>query len=208
MDKLEEAHYFASPIYVVKKPEFLEAVRTVSLRYEDNSRECTKNSVMLMTGTYAHEPELEEFSLYVSQTAWNILESQGYNMDRLATFFTEMWTQEHGHLSSMETHIHGHGSQISAFYFIDAPKGSCKLVLHDPRSAKVITNLPEKDNTKITMGSHQIVFTPEAGTLIFANAWFPHSLTKNMSQEPMKFVHMNLSVAVAPEAEEPKVEVI
>jgi uncharacterized protein (TIGR02466 family) len=207
MDKLEEAHYFASPIYVVKKPEFLEAVRTVSTRYEEAHREGSKGAT-LMTGTYAHEPELEEFSRYVSQTAWNILSSQGYNMDSLVTFFTEMWTQEHGHMSSMETHIHGHGVQISAFYFIDAPKDSCKLVLHDPRQAKVIINLPEKDATKITMGSHQVVFTPEAGTLIFANAWLPHSFTKNMSQEPMRFVHMNLSVAVAPHTHEPEVEVI
>jgi uncharacterized protein (TIGR02466 family) len=208
MDKLEEAHYFASPIYVVRKPEFLEAVRTVSTRYEDVSRDYQKNPMMLMTSTYSHEPELEEFSRYVSQTAWNILESQGYNMSSLVTFFTEMWTQEHGPMSSMETHIHGHGVQISAFYFIDAPKNSCKLVLHDPRSAKVITNLPEKDTNKISLGSHQIVFTPEEGTLIFVNAWLPHSLTKNMSQEPMRFVHMNLSVAVAPEAQEPDVEVI
>jgi uncharacterized protein (TIGR02466 family) len=207
MDKLEEAHYFASPIYMVKKPEFLDAVRTVSERYAETSREGSKGAT-LMTGTYAHEPELEEFSRYVSQTAWNILSSQGYNMDSLVTFFTEMWTQEHGHMSSMETHIHGHGVQISAFYFIDAPKDSCKLVLHDPRHAKVIINLPEKDATKITMGSHQVVFTPEAGSLIFANAWLPHSFTKNMSQEPMKFVHMNLSVAVSPEAQEPEVEVI
>jgi uncharacterized protein (TIGR02466 family) len=129
-------------------------------------------------------------------------------MDSLVTFFTEMWTQEHRHMSSMETHIHGHGVQISAFYFIDAPKDSCKLVLHDPRQAKVIINLPEKDANKITLGSHQIVFTPEEGTLIFVNAWLPHSLTKNMSQGPMRFVHMNLSVAVAPEAQEPEVEVI
>lgn len=207
MDKLEEAHYFASPIYMVKKPEFLEAVRTVSTRYEEAHCEGSKGAT-LMTGTYAHEPELEDFSRYVSQTAWNILQSQGYNMDNLVTFFTEMWTQAHGHMSSMETHIHGHGVQISAFYFIDVPKDSCKLVLHDPRHAKVIINLPEKDATKITMGSHQVVFTPEAGSLIFANAWLPHSFTKNMSQEPMKFVHMNLSVAVAPETQEPEVEVI
>jgi len=208
MDKLEEAHYFASPIYVVKKPEFLEAVRSVSWKYEMESLKCSKDAINLMTGTYAHEPELEEFSRYVSQTSWNILQSQGYNMDSLVTFFTEMWTQAHSHMSSMETHIHGHGVQISAFYFLDTPKDSCKLVLHDPRHAKVIINLPEKDATKITMGSHQVVFTPEAGTLIFANAWLPHSFTKNMSQEPMKFVHMNLSVAVAPEAQEPDVEVI
>lgn len=209
MDKLEEMHYFASPVYVVQKPDFLEAVNTVSARYEEASREHkkTNNYVNLMTGSYAHEPELEEFSRYVSQTAWNILASQGFAMDQLVTYFTEMWTQEHNHLSSMETHVHGGGSQISAFYFLNVPKGGCKMVIHDPRPGKVIVNLPETDNSKITMGSHQIVFTPTEGTMIFTNAWLPHSLTKNMSNQPVRFVHMNLSVSVAPE-QEPMVEVV
>jgi uncharacterized protein (TIGR02466 family) len=203
-DTLEQMDYFASPVYVVTKPEFMDAVRTVSTRYEEASREHKKNPdyVNLMTASYAHEPELEAFSQYISQTAWNILSSQGYNMDNLVTYFTEMWTQEHNHLSSMETHVHGYGVQISAFYFIDVPENSCKLVVHDPRPGKVIINLPEKNVNKITAGSHQIVFTPQPGTLIFANAWLPHSFTKNMSHESMRFVHMNLSVAVNEKPEE------
>lgn len=209
MDKLEEMHYFATPVYVVDKPEFIDAVRTVSTRYEEASRERKKSAdyVNLMTASYSHEPELEDFSRYVSQTAWNILASQGYNMDDMVTYFTEMWTQEHNQLSSMETHVHGAGCQISAFYFIDAPSHACKLVVHDPRPGKVIINLPEKDASKITLGSHQIVFTPRAGTMIFINAWVPHSFTKNMSTESMRFVHMNLSVA-SQTSEEPSVEVV
>lgn len=209
MDKLEEMHYFASPVYVVMKPDFLDAVNAVSARYEEASREHKKSPdyVNLMTGSYAHEPELEEFSRYVSQTAWNILSAQGYAMDKLVTHFTEMWTQEHNHLSSMETHVHGLGSQISAFYFLDVPKGGCKMVIHDPRPGKVIVNLPEADNNKITLGSQQIVFNPVPGTMIFTNSWLPHSLTKNMSDKPVRFVHMNLSVALAPE-QEPMVEVV
>jgi uncharacterized protein (TIGR02466 family) len=210
-DTLEEQHYFPTPVYVVLKPEFLDAVRTVSARYEEKSRERKKNPdyVNLMTASYQHEPELQEFSQYVSQTAWNILSSQGFAMDQLVTYFTEMWTQEHNHMSSMETHVHGQGAQISAFYFIDVPDKACKLVIHDPRPGKVIINLPEKNNEEITTASHQIVFTPQQGSLIFANAWLPHSFTKNMSDEPMRFVHMNLSVAFNETApEEKSVEVI
>jgi uncharacterized protein (TIGR02466 family) len=208
MDKLTEMHYFSSPVYMVKKTEFLEAVNIVSQRYEEASRQLKDSDeyVNLMTGTYAHEPELEEFSRYVSQTAWNILASQGFAMDSLVTFFTEMWTQQHNHLSSMETHVHGNGSQISAFYFLDVPKGGCRMVIHDPRPGKVIVNLPEADNKKITLGSHQIVFTPEAGTLILTNSWLPHSFTKNTSYDPVRFVHMNLSVA--PQQEDTGVEVL
>jgi uncharacterized protein (TIGR02466 family) len=206
MDTLSETHYFQSPVYVVNKPEFLNAVRTVSTRYEQASKaQRNAPTVLAMTANYSHEEELKEFSEYVSQTAWNVLSSQGYWMDDNVTFFTEMWTQEHNTSSYMETHVHGYGSQITAFYFIDAPENSCKFVIHDPRPGKVIVNLPEKDNSAITLGSRQIVFTPQAGTLILTNSWLPHSFTKNYSSEPMRFVHMNISVAPS---EAGKVEII
>jgi uncharacterized protein (TIGR02466 family) len=197
MDTLNETHYFVTPVYMVRKEEFLESVKRVSNRYLSAVRE-KKKRYALMTGSYSHEPEIQGFAQYVSQTAWNILAAQGFDMKNLVTYFTEMWTQEHSHMSSMETHMHGRGAQVSAFYFLDTPKGGCKFAIHDPRPSKVIINLPEDEPEKMTMGSHQILFTPEPGTLIFTNAWLPHSMTKNHSREPVRFVHMNLSVAANP----------
>jgi uncharacterized protein (TIGR02466 family) len=208
MDKLTEAHYFVSPVYMVKKEEFVDVVGAVSDRYLAKARPDGKHFPTLMTADYSQEPELAEFSQYVSQTAWNILQAQGYAMDKLVTYFTEMWTQEHNHMSGMETHMHGMGAQISAFFFIDVPADGCKMVIHDPRPAKVIINMPQADDSKISNGSTQIVFTPEVGTLIFTNAWLPHSFTRNQSDKPTRFVHMNLSVAVAPVKEDPNVEVL
>lgn len=205
-DTLSEAHYFSCPVYMVKKAEFVEKVRAVSDRYLSDAS--VGNGVVTMTGNFSHEEDIAEFSQYVSQTAWNILASQGYAMDNLLTYFTEMWTQEHNLMSSMETHLHGMGAQISAFFFLDVPEGGCKLVIHDPRPAKVIINLPQKDEGNITAGSNQIVFTPEVGTLILTNSWLPHAFTRNTSDKPTRFVHMNLSVTVAPEQPQPQVEIV
>lgn len=206
MDKLNETHYFVTPVYMVRKLEFLETVKKVSNQYLAASRQKNKKTYTLMTANYSHEPEMQPFAQYVSQTAWNILAAQGFAMKEMVTFFTEMWTQEHNHMSSMETHMHGRGAQISAFYFLDAPKDGCKFAIHDPRPSKVIINLPEEKPEEMTSGSHQILFTPEPGTLIFTNAWLPHSLTKNLSRDPCRFVHMNLSVAANPmQIEEPEI---
>jgi uncharacterized protein (TIGR02466 family) len=202
-DTLSELQYFSCPMYMVLKKEFLQQVREVSNRYLPNDG--IKNPATKMSNNYSHEVDLQDFSQYVSQTAWNILASQGYAMDSLVTYFTEMWTQEHNFMSSMETHIHGYGSQVSAFYFLDVPKDGCSFVIHDPRPAKVIIGMPPKDDKKITAASNQILFTPEEGTLIFINSWMPHSLTRSMSHESMRFVHMNLSVVQAPE---PEVEIV
>ena len=212
MEQLQEATYFPTKVYAIKKPEFLEAVKEVSARYLEESKKTLGEGqhMTVMTATYAHEESIKDFAEYVSQTAWNILHSQGYAVDQLVTFFTEMWTQEHNNMSSMETHVHGRGAQISAFYFLDAPKSGCKMVIHDPRPGKVIINLPEANNKEITMASHQVVFTPEPGALILTNAWLPHSFSKNFSKEPVLFVHMNLSVMLNPNAvkQEKTVEVV
>ena len=131
--------------------------------------------------------------------------TQGYNMDPMVTFFQEMWCQEHNHQSAIDTHVHGNGSCMSVFYFLDMPVGACKMIIHDPRPAKVVTNLPMHDDTKISMGSDQVMFSPEVGTLVFAPPWLPHQFTRNNSVDPVRFVHMNLSVTPAPQ---PMVEVI
>jgi hypothetical protein len=212
MDQLEEFHYFTSPVYAVKKPEFLAPIKAITKKYLDRSRANKKNKspMTVMTPNFSNDPEATGFAQYVSQTAWNILDSQGYNVDNMVTYFTEMWTQEHNFHSSMDQHIHGSGSQVSAFFFLEVPANSCKMVIYDPRPAKVIIGLPEKDHSKISQSANTIVFTPEAGTIIFTPAWLPHSFTRNLNKtQPVHFVHMNLSVSPAPEVEaDPNVEVI
>ena len=204
MDTLDESHLFVSSVYAIKKPEFLDAVNSVSERYLQAYKP-DQPQMTVMTGGFAHEPEVKDFAQYVSQTAWNILKGQGFAMDNLVTYFMEMWTQEHNNHSSMDYHVHGMVAQVSAFYFLDTPAEGCRLVLHDPRPAKVITNLPEKDWANVTPASTQIVFNPDAGTLFFAPAWLPHSFSKNFGDKPSRFVHMNLGVVAAPQ---PEVEIV
>jgi len=212
MDKLEEFHYFTTPIYAVKAKQFLEPIRKVSENYlkQSKTRHKGKNPMTVMTGNFSEDPLALEFAQYVSQTAWNILQAQGYAVDNLVTYFMEMWTQEHNFHSHMETHVHGSGAQVSAFYFLQSPQNACKMVIYDPRPGKVIINLPQQDMNKVTPSAQQIVFAPEEGTLIFTPSWLPHSFTRNLNKtNPMRFVHMNLGVTEAPvQQTDPKVEVI
>lgn len=210
MEKLHEATYFPTKVYAIKKPEFLESVKAVSDEYIKAAHERLGEGqhMTVMTATYAHEEKIQPFAEYVSQTAWNILQSQGYAMDKLVTFFTEMWTQEHNAFSDMTYHVHNMGAQISAFYFLDVPKGGCQFLIHDPRPTKMMVNLPDADEKVVSGATSHIVFTPEPGTLLFTNSWLPHSFSKNMSMDPTRFVHMNLSVTMSPETEDPQVEVV
>lgn len=115
-------------------------------------------------------------------------------MQDKAVAFTEMWTQEHHKHSAMDAHVHGFGSQIVGFYFLETPEDCSRVVFHDPRAAKVQIDLPEQDVNMATPASKMINFQPKPGLMIFANSWLMHSFTRHASDKPIKFVHFNLTV--------------
>jgi len=200
--QLQVAYHFPCLIYIIERPDFLEAVNTVS---EEGLAEARKTQSLneiyplYMTGNYFGDPRMTGFTEFVGATAWNILNEQGYAMQDKAVQFTEMWTQEHHKHSAMDAHVHGFGSQIVGFYFLETPEdGSC-VVFHDPRAAKVQIDLPEQDIGMATPASKMINFTPKPGMMIFANSWLSHSFTRHAAEKQIKFVHFNLTVIPQPQ---------
>jgi len=197
---LQVAHHFPCPIYLIERPDFLETVNAISEEYlEIRRKESDLNEIypVYMTNSFYGDPRMAEFSNFVGATAWNILKDQGYNMQGMAVSFTEMWTQEHYKHSAMDAHVHGYGSQIVGFYFIETPEDSSRVVFHDPRSAKIQIDLPEQDINIATPASKMINFTPKPGLMIFANSWLSHSFSRHAADKPIKFVHFNLTVIPA-----------
>jgi uncharacterized protein (TIGR02466 family) len=198
-------YHFPSAIYSVSKPEFLNPVRDISNQYLQRIKKIKPKLEtlfpMYQTEGFFHEAKLDEFTSYIAQAAWTILDNQGHDMKNIITYFQEMWCQEHQKYSGHDEHIHSLGAQISGFYFLDCPKDSCMLSLYDPRPGRRQINLPETDVKKITLASSTINFIPKAGDMFFINSWLPHGITRNASKNPMRMVHFNLGVdRAAPKA--------
>jgi uncharacterized protein (TIGR02466 family) len=187
---------FQTMVYHIDKPEFLEMVGQVAEESLIKAKEKVSDEfdLTIMSENIFNDPRVEAFAKWVGQTAWNILDSQGYDMSQSVTHFTEMWVQEHHKNSDMAQHVHGGGNQIVGFYFLECPDKCSSLVLHDPKPGKVQINLKQKDVTKITAASTEITYKPQKGKLVFTNAWLPHSFTRHGADEPIKFVHFNLDV--------------
>jgi len=201
--QLQVAYHFPCPIYIIERPDFLEAVNAISeeaLEVQRKERDLNEIYPVYMTGKYFGDSRMAEFSEFVGATAWNILNEQGYAMQNKAVQFTEMWTQEHHKHSAMDAHVHGFGSQITGFYFLETPENCSHVVFHDPRSGKVQIDLPEQDMNMATPASKMINFTPKPGMMIFANSWLSHSFTRHAAELPIKFVHFNLTVIQQPQA--------
>ena len=200
--QLQVAYHFPCPIYIIERPDFLETVSQVSeesLAESRKERNLDEIYPVYMSDNYYGDPRMSQFSEFVGSTAWNILNEQGYAMQDKAVQFTEMWTQEHHKHSAMDAHVHGFGSQIVGFYFLETPEDCSRLVVHDPRAAKVQIDLPEQDMNMATPASKAINFTPKPGMMIFANSWLMHSFTRHAADKPIKFVHFNLTVIPAPQ---------
>ena len=198
--QLQVSYLFPCPIYLIDRPDFLESVKVVSdealteKRKQDGLDEIYP---VLMSANYFADPRMAAFSEFVGSTAWNILNEQGYAMQDKAASFLEMWTQEHHKHSAMDQHVHGYGSQIVGFYFLETPESCSNVVFHDPRAAKVQVDLPEQDTNIATPASKMINFTPKPGMMIFANSWLAHSFTRHAAELPIRFVHFNLTVIPA-----------
>ena len=197
---LQVAYQFPCPVYFIERPDFLKEVSLVSeenLIIQRKDRKLDEMYPVCMSDSYFADPRMAKFAEFVGSTAWNILNEQGYAMTDKAVSFTEMWTQEHHKHSAMDQHVHGYGSQIVGFYFLETPENCSNLVFHDPRSGKVQIDLPEKDINIATPASKMINFTPKPGMMIFANSWLAHSFTRHAADTPIKFVHFNLTVIPA-----------
>lgn len=194
---LDELHYFATPVYITKQPQFLDLVKAIaldSIKQVHGDKKPDKIYPTRMSGSMLEDPRIEEFANFIGQTAWNILSSQGYAMDNFSTGFSELWCQEHFQTSSMEMHAHHGGDHIVGFYFLDTPDGCPPAVIHDPRPARGMLDLPQVNPQQVTLASMAVNFVPEPGLMLFAPAWLAHSFGRNPSKLPFRFVHFNISV--------------
>jgi hypothetical protein len=190
-DILDQWQYFPSPVYNIKKPEFLNVARKASK--EALKTHGAINPIYPMAqGSLFDSTELEPFFSYVLNTSWNLMSEQGYQMEGFSTHLTQAWVQEHHKLSSMEYHSHP-DCDLVAFYVLECPKDAPKLVIHDPRPMRIASNLPEADLSKITTATRMVNFDLEAGTLMFTPSWLAHSFTRNPSLKPFTFIHLNIN---------------
>jgi uncharacterized protein (TIGR02466 family) len=195
---VEHFYHFPSTVSIVDGLKFLDVVSFVA--EEELAKTKSQNPNLddiypvRMTGNFFDDERVREFADFVATSAWKVLTHQGYATDSMGMFFTEMWVQEHHKHSLMEQHVHGAGSQMIGFYFLNAPEKCSNALFHDPRPGKVQTNLPEKDLSQATIGSNAIHFVPKPGMLLLANSWLPHSFSRHASEEPLLFVHFNLGV--------------
>jgi len=196
-NELSVQSLFPSNVYWIHRPEYLEIAKEVSYAYlaktKKQKTECNPVYPVHMT-EYMDDPRIYPMIEYIAGTGWNILQSQGFNMEGWTVVCKEFWCQEHEKYSGHDEHVHGFGHQLTGLYFIDVPENSCQFVVHDPRPAKRQINMYPKDMNELTYANIATYFKPEPGMMYFTNSWLPHGFTRNANDNPFTFIHFNLGV--------------
>ena len=145
------------------------------------------------TNELLEDPEFRVFNKFILNTAKNVLDAQGFDLTNHKLKYTEMWVQEFtrtggGH---HDTHIHWN-NHISGFYFLKCSEKTSAPIFHDPRPGKMMIQLPEKEEDKITYASSKMVLKPKPGSLIMFNSFLPHQFPFDLGTEPFRFIHFNI----------------
>ena len=200
---------FSSPIYVFEEKKFLQNIDNLCETYlktaKKNNEKLVKDREKLFNKKIkdfglAHSSEnmyndknFKELCNFIGNISVDILSKQGFDLTNHRVDFTEMWVQEFslnggGH---HDTHIH-YNNHISGFYFLKCSEKTSYPVFHDPRPGKMMTQLLEKDSSKITQVSEKLNYKPIPGTFLFFNSYMPHEFVVDNGIEPFRFIHFNL----------------
>jgi uncharacterized protein (TIGR02466 family) len=136
--------------------------------------------------------KFEHFSKFVEQSAFRILESQGFDMSKQIIDYTDLWVQEFGKKGGGHQRVHIHNGHISGFYFLKCSNKTSYPIFHDPRPAAMITKLPYKLPLQ-TNSIQQVDFRPTPGKFMFFNSFLPHEFSVDPGVEPFRFIHFNLT---------------
>ena len=209
IEKINTSLYFSSPLYIIEIPQWINNVNKICDKY---LKQAKKNNEKIIkerdkklnkkigdhgmshhSTSLINDPNLKELQEYIGSTSWDILNHMGYDLTNYELFWTEFWVQEFAEKGGghHEGHIH-YDNHISGFYFLKCSEKTSFPIFHDPRPAKLITQLPLKKEGELTLGTDKIHLKPKPGTMVFFPSYMEHEFVVDNGVEPFRFIHFNL----------------
>lgn len=183
---MEGYAYFPAIVYRDEKPEFVEKILPICLKYlKSNSGENVTNQ----SADLNHEPAMRELIEYIIESSKYILNSQGYMIDKYDFYMRGIWAQEIYGASGTNVHVHKN-SQICGWFFLETPENGSYPIYYDTRRNKDMIELDFEQTNEITNATNMIHFNNmQPGSILFNNSWMQHQLNGGFSKEPTRCIH-------------------
>ena len=132
-----------------------------------------------------------EFINLISQNINNVLNDMNWDLSKQKAKIAAMWAIINIGGASNSRHHHGN-SDISAAYYVRAPKNCGEIVFYDPRPAPVYFHpLSTKPNS---LNATQNSVNPVEGGLVLFPSYLDHSVNPNISNEERIVVSFNINL--------------
>lgn len=186
--------YFPSIIYRDEKPEWIQKLSDLTLKYFQKQSDKFPNSSFIQTEDMSSDNEFFFLKNYLLETSREILQQQGYLMNKYDLYVSSLWGQSLNKDSGTNVHIHKN-SQISGWFFLNAEINGSYPIYHDTRLNKQMVELDwDENNTKVSIATSWIHFkNMNPGTIMFSNSWIEHGLSVNKSNNTCKSIHFVIS---------------
>jgi len=180
--------YFSSFVYSENKPEWVRNLNTLSDKY---LKKIEKPGNNYHSNNLSLEKDMGFFSSYVGGESYKILKEQGYDLNNHSLAMTSLWVQDLKKGGHHCGHVHSN-NHVSGFYFLKCNDKSSFPVFHDPRPAKLITDLPLINETQLSEGSPSFYIKPIPGDLVLFNSYLNHEYSLNKDKDVFRFIHFNI----------------
>jgi uncharacterized protein (TIGR02466 family) len=202
--------YFNSPIYLGEVKELINPlikatdkyineskkinIKVIKQREKDFRKKIGDFGLSYHSTTLLNDNNFDTLKFYIDDRALEIFDHMGYDLTNYKIKWSEFWVQEFAKNGggNHEGHIH-YNTHLSGFYFLKCSDRTSFPVFHDPRPAKLMSQLPLKNKEEITLGSEQIHFKIVPGALMLFPSFLEHQFVVDAGVDPFRFIHFNLT---------------
>ena len=202
--------YFQTPVWVAEAPMFVKKTLKVTDQYIKKAKKLLKDKqkndpkwkkelgsfgLSYHSESMSNDPKLKDLVQFIGQRSYEFLDWSGFNLKNHSLHFTEFWVQEFSEKGGGHHSTHAHWNQhVSGFYFLKCSEKTSYPIFHDPRPGAIMTKLPLKNDTRLSMGTSQVHYKPKPGTMIIFPGYVPHEYAVDPALEPFRFIHFNIKV--------------
>ena len=189
--------FFSTPVWVSKIDNYKETNEKI-YHYIKNLHSADNKGIIKSNVKGWHSDDFNmkdknviDFIRLISPNINSALNDMNWDISKQTVKISNMWAIINTGGASNSRHHHGN-SDISAAYYVRAPKNSGEIVFYDPRPAPVFSHPLSTNSNSLNAMVNSI--TPVEGGLVLFPSYLDHSVNANLSNEERIVISFNLKL--------------
>ena len=191
--------FFSTPVWTSKLENYKSVNDKIYAFIKNNQKEDQKGIIKSnIKGWHSNDFDMKnndviEFINLISPKLNDAIVDMNWDLENQSVKITSMWAIVNIGGASNARHHHGN-SDISAAYYVRAPKNCGEIVFYDPRPAPVYS-FPKAINPNL-LNAQVNGISPKEGALVLFPSYLDHSVNENLSNEERIVISFNITIQI------------